>query len=70
MLAVAQKKIQAINEDIAHSKGLSPAEAEVAAKTGLIDAEQKYWWLEEWPKGEREAEKRCVDREFGSDGWQ
>ncbi len=62
MVAVAQKKIRAINEDIAHSKGLSPVEVEVAAKVGLIDAEQKYWWREEWQKGEREAETRRTRR--------
>ena len=28
----------------------------MAAKTGLTP-EQKYWWLESWQKGEREAER-------------
>ena len=37
-----------------NSKGLTEAEVNVAAKAGLIDPEQKYWWLESWQKGERE----------------
>ena len=56
-LARSKKKIAAIKKDLANSRGLTAEEADVAAKTGLIDPEQKYWWLEEWQKGEREAEK-------------
>ena len=53
----AKDKIKTINEDMLNSKGLTEAEANVAAKAGLIDPEQKYWWLESWQKGEREAER-------------
>ncbi len=57
ILARAKDKIKTINEDLLNSKGLTEAEASVAAKAGLIDPEQKYWWLESWQKGEREAER-------------
>jgi AbrB family looped-hinge helix DNA binding protein len=57
LLPSVRKKIGAINRDMLNSKGLTRAEADVAAKVGLIDAGQQYWWLEEWQKGEREAEK-------------
>ena len=57
ILARAKDKIKTINEDMLNSKGLTEAEANVAAKAGLIDPEQKYWWLESWQKGEREAER-------------
>ena len=57
ILARAKDKIKTINEDMLNSKGLTEAEANAAAKAGLIDPEQKYWWLESWQKGEREAER-------------
>ena len=57
ILARAKDKIKTINEDMLNSKGLTEAEVNVAAKAGLIDPEQKYWWLESWQKGEREAER-------------
>ena len=57
ILARAKDEIKTINEDMLNSKGLTETEANVAAKTGLIDPEQKYWWLESWQKGEREAER-------------
>ena len=56
-LVRAQNKIKSINEDLLNSKGLTEKEANVAIKAGLIDPEQKYWWLESWQKGEREAEQ-------------
>jgi AbrB family looped-hinge helix DNA binding protein len=56
LLASAKQKIEAINEDILNAVGLTREEADVAAKAGLIDPDQKYWWLEDWQKGEREAE--------------
>ena len=55
ILARAKDKIKTINEDLLNSKGLTEAEANVAAKVGLIDSEQKYWWLESWQEGEREG---------------
>ena len=55
LLTAARRKISAINDDILTSTGLTREEADVAAAVGLIDASQKYWWLEEWQEGEREA---------------
>lgn len=56
-LAVAKQKIKAIQADMINSTGLSSEEAAVAAKAGLIGADQQWWWLEEWQEGEREAER-------------
>jgi len=56
LLTRAQAKIEHIQKHLAKAKGLTPAEARVAAKIGLIDRGQLYWWTEEWQKGEREAE--------------
>lgn len=57
MLERAKRKIDAINRDLIHSKGLTKKEAWVAAEAGLIDLDQAYWWLEKWQKGERQIEK-------------
>lgn len=57
ILLEARKKIEYIQKDILHSQGLTTEEARVASKVGLIDKEQAWWWVEEWQKGEREAEK-------------
>jgi bifunctional DNA-binding transcriptional regulator/antitoxin component of YhaV-PrlF toxin-antitoxin module len=59
-LVSAKKKIDAINKDMRKSKGLTEAETKVAAKAGLIDPDQRWWWLEAWQKGEREAEDDFV----------
>ena len=56
LLQTAKTKIERIQSDLQNSTGLSAEEIEVAVKVGLIDAEQKWWWTEEWQKGEREAE--------------
>jgi AbrB family looped-hinge helix DNA binding protein len=56
-LKKARAKIERINQDLSHSKGLSQEEIEVAVKVGLIDRDQAWWWTEEWQKGERAAEK-------------
>ena len=56
-LAKAKRKIRAINEDVLNSEGLTEDEADVAIEAGLIDADQKYWWLEDWQKRHRKAEK-------------
>ncbi len=53
----ANAKIDSIKQDIAHSKGLSAEEIQVAVKVGLIDKDQAWWWTEQWQKGEREAQK-------------
>jgi hypothetical protein len=57
LLERAKAKIDQINDDLASAKGLTRDEAKVAAKAGLIDPEQAWWWLEPWQKREREAER-------------
>ncbi len=56
LLEKARTKIDKINADMISAKGLTKAEVKVAAKAGLIDAGQAWWWLESWQKKEREAE--------------
>lgn len=55
-------KIEQMRKDILRAKGLTRGEAAVAAKAGLIEPDQQYWWTEEWQKGERAAE---ADRRRG-----
>ena len=55
-LLSARQKIRTIQQDMPGSVGLSRQEADVAAKVGLISMDQRWWWLEEWQEGEREAE--------------
>ena len=56
ILLRARAKVGHIQRDLRHAKGLSAEEARVAAKVGLIDPDQMYWWTEAWQKGERAAE--------------
>lgn len=56
ILARARKKIERIKKDLLHVRGLTLKEAQLAVKVGLIPKDQAYWWMEEWQKGEREAE--------------
>jgi AbrB family looped-hinge helix DNA binding protein len=62
-LTTIKKKINKIQTDLAHSKGLTDKEAEIAAKVGLIDPEQMWWWKEDWQKDEREAENNIAKGE-------
>ena len=62
-LTQIKKKISTIQTDHIHSKGLTDTEAEIAAKVGLIDPEQMWWWKEDWQKGEREAENNIAKDE-------
>ena len=55
ILIRARAKIERIQRDLLHSKGLTREEARVAARAGLIDPGQMYWWTQEWQKGERAA---------------
>ena len=55
ILIRARAKIERIQRDLLRSRGLTRDEARVAAKAGLIDPGQMYWWTEEWQKGERAA---------------
>jgi len=66
LLISTKTKIKAINEDIISSKGLTKDEAAIAVKVGLIDNEQKWWWLEEWQKEERKAEKEILTGKLSS----
>ncbi len=56
MLSRAKAKIERIQRDLLHATGLTEEEAQVAAKAGLIDPDQVYWWTEAWQKEERAAE--------------
>ena len=62
VLRRARIKIERIRKDLRHGKGLTREEATVAARAGLIEPDQRYWWTEEWQKGERAAE---ADRRAG-----
>ena len=55
-LETVKRKVQAIQENILESEGLTRRETNIAAKAGLIAEDQKWWWTEEWQAGEREAE--------------
>ena len=57
VLIRARAKIERIQRNLLKAKGLTREEARVAAKAGLIDPGQSYWWTEEWQKGERAAER-------------
>ena len=57
VLARAKRKIRAINEDVLNSRGLTEDEADAAIEAGLIAADQKCWWLEDWQKRHRKAEE-------------
>ena len=57
ILIRAKAKIGRIQDDLLHAKGLTREEVRVAARAGLIDPDQMYWWTEEWQKGERAAER-------------
>lgn len=56
-LASAKRKIRAINDDVLNSRGLTEDEADAAIEAGLINADQKYWWLKDWQKRHRKAEE-------------
>lgn len=57
LLARARGKIKRIRRDLASARGLTAAEADVAVKAGLIARDQRWWWTEDWQKGERESER-------------
>jgi AbrB family looped-hinge helix DNA binding protein len=57
LLARAQRKIERIRQDLASARGLTPEEAELAARVGLIAWDERWWWTEEWQRGERAAER-------------
>lgn len=61
ILARAKKKVNQIDTDMIHSKGLTDNEIKVAVKVGLIDDDQKWWWHEGWQNGEREAERDIAE---------
>lgn len=51
-----KEKIRSIKENRLTAVGLTPKEAEIAAKAGLVPEEQKWWWTEKWQAGEREVD--------------
>lgn len=57
LLKKATDKVVKLNLALTSAKGLTKDEALVAAKAGLIDSAQIWWWLESWQKREREAEE-------------
>lgn len=57
-LAKARKKIERIRREIIRLRTLTPEEARVAAKAGLIAEDQMWWWIEEQEKGKRKAESK------------
>ena len=54
-------KIEKIQQDLVHSKGLTEEEIDVAVKVGLIHQDQAWWWTEEWQKQERIAEREIKE---------
>ncbi len=60
-LKKAQGKIEAINNTLLDSKGLTKGEIAVATKVGIIDKGQAWFWTEEWQKGLREAERDILN---------
>jgi len=57
LLTRVRLKISAMRRDLVSSRGLTTAEADIAARVGLIAEDQRWWWTEQWQKGEREAER-------------
>ena len=57
LLQQAKRKIARIRNDMARSRGLTPAEADLASRAGLIQKDQRWWWTEAWQSGERQAER-------------
>ncbi len=58
LLLRARQKIEKIRKDLPSSRGLTEEEADVAAKAGLIDPSQSWWWTEEWQKGDGKRNRR------------
>src|SRR5438093_1005933 len=50
LLLRARQKIERIRKNLPSSSGLTLEETDVAAKAGLIDQDQRWWWTEEWQK--------------------
>lgn len=61
LLKKARGKMEKIQQDPIHSKGLADEEIDVAIKVGLIHQDQAWWWTEEWQKQERVAEKEIEE---------
>jgi len=56
-LETVRNKMATIRRDLASAPGLSPLEADLAIRVGLIETSERWWWLESWISGEREVEK-------------
>ncbi len=55
LLQIVQDKLEKIGSDHVNSVGLTKDEIRVGVKVGLIDADEWWWYTEEWQEGEREA---------------
>ena len=57
LLQQAKRKIAGVRKDLARSRGLTNAEADIAVRARLIRSDQRWWWTEAWQGGERQAER-------------
>ena len=57
LLQQAKRKIAGVRKDLARSRGLTNAEADIAVRARLIRSDQRWWWMEGWQAGERQAER-------------
>ena len=57
MLARVRHKIDRIRSGALSSRGLTLPEAALAVEAGLVASDQRWWWLEDWQRGERQAER-------------
>ena len=64
LLPAIKRKVQEIQKNIKKARGLTRVETAIAAKVGLVDSEQKWWWTEEWQSHEREAERNIEKGEL------
>ena len=55
ILKSAKNKLDKIGSDHVNSVGLTKDEIGIAVKADLIDADEAWWYIEEWQEGEREA---------------
>ncbi len=61
ILARAKAKIEQIQKDMLHSKGLTRQETESAAKADLIAEDQCYFWTEAWQKDMRASQRDVLE---------
>jgi hypothetical protein len=49
--------IDSIRQKMKCRSGLTPAELRIATEAGLVDWEQRYFWVREWQAGEHRADE-------------